>query len=631
MEGLKKYINILFFVAIPFILISAALVYMEYSGGVQSARDVINNIYLSCNDNNINAGNIVIVPAYNTSVNESADEIANVSEIDSDELSAGDTCDYYLYVPHEYVNSGATIHMGSGYTVIINGNEYNSDDVIDFESFIADSKFDTGKDSVLDSNTDSYSNRIHKCEWIIKKGDEIIYDSYIGIVMQDTEDVANTLYLNTQSGSMDYLYSNKENKESCEYSFVSSDESVSDTSGVCRVSGHGNSTWTEIEEDLGSTDFKHPFNLTLDESVSILGMDTARKYVLIAGYYDDSLLRNQVALDAASMSGLDYTPEYRFINLYLNGEYAGLYMITQKIASDGVFTSMSTDDVLISFDFEERLSLEDQFFATNYRYGVIKNPEKLSESKISEITDYMNRIEGGIMAADSDVLSYLDVDSWIRYGMIQGFFCNHDADCASQDLYYSISDGTVYAGPTWDFDFTMGHPILETGGMETDSLWLYGLRNGGSAGTGWLSALMDIDEYREAFLNYYLSDFDEIVSKCIEGVQESTVLMNSSLSMDSLRWNTVSHIDAAGELCTWLRSRQDFCKKYCVDPDSFCLVEFDGLDIGMRRNLIYAVPTGTKLGEVLTARNVTCWKTSDGEEVTATTVINEDKYLEAGE
>jgi hypothetical protein len=631
MEGLKKYINILFFVVIPFILVSAALVYMEYSGEVQSAGDVINNIYLSCNDNNINAGNIVIVPAYNATVNEPVNESENDLEIESDELSDGDVCDYYLYVPHEYVNSGATIHMESGYTVTINGNDYNSDDVIDFESLIAGSNFDSDLDSNADIDSNSNLNPTHICKWIIKKGDEIIYDSYIGIMMQDTEDTANTLYLNTQSGSMDYLYSNKENKESCEYSFVSSDETVSDNSGVCRVSGHGNSTWTEIEEDIGSTDFKHPFNLTLDESISILGMDAARKYVLIAGYYDDSLLRNQVALDAANAAGLEYTPEYRLINLYLNGEYAGLYMITQKIASDGIFTSMSTDDVLISFDFEERVSLENQFFTTNYRYGVIKNPENLSESKISEITDYMNRIEGGIMAADSDVLSYLDVDSWIRYGMIQGFFCNHDADCASQNLYYSISDGIVYAGPTWDFDFAMGHSILETGGMETSSLWLYGLRNGGSAGTGWLAALMDIDEYKEAFLDYYLSDFDGIVSKCIEGVEESTELMNSSLSMDSVRWNTVSHFDAADELCEWLISRQDFCKKYSQNPDDYCLVEFDGLDIGMRRNLIYAVPTGTELGEVLTARNITCWKTSDGEEVTATTVINEDMYLEAGE
>ncbi len=630
MEGLKKYINILFFVVIPFILISAALVYMEYSGGVQSAGDVINNIYLSCNDNTINAGNIVIVPAYNGAADETANESENDLDMDSVSLSTGESCDYYLYVPHEYVNSGATIHMGSGYTVAINGNDYNNDDVIDFESLIDDSN-DTATDLDTDSNINIDSNLVHICKWTIKKGDEIIYDSYIGIVMQDTEDTANTLYLNTQSGSMDYLYSNKENKESCEYSFVSSDESVPDNSGVCRISGHGNSTWTEIEEDLGSTDFKHPFNLTLDESISILGMDAARKYVLIAGYYDDSLLRNQVALDAANAAGLEYTPEYRFINLYLNGEYAGLYMITQKIASDGIFTSMSTDDVLISFDFEERVSLEDQFFTTNYRYGVIKNPEKLSESKISEITDYMNCIEGGIMAADGDVLSYLDVDSWIKYGMIQGFFCNHDADCASQNLYYSISDGIVYAGPTWDFDFAMGHPILETGGMETSSLWLYGLKNGGSAGTGWLAALMDIDEYRESFLSYYLDDFDEIVSKCIEGVRDSTELMNSSLSMDSLRWNTVSHFDAADELCEWLISRQDFCQKYSQNPDDYCLVEFDGLDIGMRRNLIYAVPTGTELGEVLTARKITCWKTSDGEEVTATTVINEDMYLEAGE
>ena len=105
--------------------------------------------------------------------------------------------------------------------------------------------------------------------------------------------------------------------------------------------------------------------------------------------------------------------------------------------------------------------------------------------------------------------------------------------------------------------------------------------------------------------------------------------MNSSLSMDSVRWNTDSHFDAADELCEWLISRQDFCKKYSEDPDSYSLVEFDGLDIGMRRNLIYAVPTGTELGEVLTARNITYWKTSDGEEVTATTVINEDMFLEA--
>lgn len=42
------------------------------------------------------------------------------------------------------------------------------------------------------------------------------------------------------------------------------------------------------------------------------------------------MIRNVLMYDLANETGLDYSPESRFVDLYANGEYLGTYQLTQR-------------------------------------------------------------------------------------------------------------------------------------------------------------------------------------------------------------------------------------------------------------------------------------------------------------
>lgn len=53
-------------------------------------------------------------------------------------------------------------------------------------------------------------------------------------------------------------------------------------------------------------------------------------WVLIANYADKTLLRNYTAYNLGEMIGMKYSPRMRYVDLFLNGEYLGNYLIGKK-------------------------------------------------------------------------------------------------------------------------------------------------------------------------------------------------------------------------------------------------------------------------------------------------------------
>ncbi|MDO5477456.1 MAG: CotH kinase family protein, partial [Eubacteriales bacterium] len=91
--------------------------------------------------------------------------------------------------------------------------------------------------------------------------------------------------------------------------------------------GRGNSSWKED---------KKQYSLNLASERSILGMNNARKFALIANTSDPSFLRNKTTYDLAVLTGMPASPQCVFVNVYFNGEYHGLYLMAQRPnAKDG--------------------------------------------------------------------------------------------------------------------------------------------------------------------------------------------------------------------------------------------------------------------------------------------------------
>ena len=80
---------------------------------------------------------------------------------------------------------------------------------------------------------------------------------------------------------------------------------------------------------------KKPYEIEFSEDFSMLGLTEEKKWVLLADYYDQSLIRNYTALTLAQyFDNMDFNPTPNHVTLFINGEFKGLYLLTEKINED---------------------------------------------------------------------------------------------------------------------------------------------------------------------------------------------------------------------------------------------------------------------------------------------------------
>jgi hypothetical protein len=92
-----------------------------------------------------------------------------------------------------------------------------------------------------------------------------------------------------------------------------------------QIRGRGNSTWNYP---------KKPFRLRFTARTELLGMPASRHWVLLANYLDRTLLRNEAAFEFSRLTGLAWTPRSEQVVLELNGEYLGIYQLTEHVRID---------------------------------------------------------------------------------------------------------------------------------------------------------------------------------------------------------------------------------------------------------------------------------------------------------
>ena len=77
---------------------------------------------------------------------------------------------------------------------------------------------------------------------------------------------------------------------------------------------------------------KKPYLIHLDEKTKILDMPAKeKKWTLIPNMYDKTLMRNILGYKMGSIFGMKFSPSCRYIDIILNGDYKGNYLICDKI------------------------------------------------------------------------------------------------------------------------------------------------------------------------------------------------------------------------------------------------------------------------------------------------------------
>lgn len=84
----------------------------------------------------------------------------------------------------------------------------------------------------------------------------------------------------------------------------------------------------------------------------MLGMPKDKDWALIANYADKSLMRNYISYRLSSALNAYYAPRCEFAELYLNGEYLGVYLLTEtiKIGKNRVNIPQNDESYIVEVD-----------------------------------------------------------------------------------------------------------------------------------------------------------------------------------------------------------------------------------------------------------------------------------------
>ena len=217
------------------------------------------------------------------------------------------------------------------------------------------------------------------------------------------------------------------------------------------LKGRGNTTW--LQE-------KKPYQIKFNGSVNLLGLERAKKWVLLASVMDSTYLRNEIAFALARTVGMQYNHRGEFVELYIDGDYRGLYYLVQKIdIAKGSVDLRRDDGVLMEMDMLHR-GVGEKCYKTYFgKCLILKDSviEQNSEIIAEEFLRDFNKIEKAAEEGDYETIAEeADVESFVEYYLVNEFTVNPDAYTTSFYLYRN-NEGKIAAGPVWDFDYALAN------------------------------------------------------------------------------------------------------------------------------------------------------------------------------
>ena len=273
-------------------------------------------------------------------------------------------------------------------------------------------------------------------------------------------------------------------------------ESAFSFEGVtARIKGRGNSTFGFD---------KKPYKIKFDEKISLLGEDKAKEWTLIANHMDYSLMRNYLAYKVGEALGLPYTTSAEFVDVYVNGEYRGVYLLCEQIEVGrgrvDIEDSLEVAETGYLLELDARAPGEGEE-GVDYFYSLagalpyaIKSPdtedEKFTPERVAFIKSYVDAAYTALLGSDyAEVSRYLDVDTFVNGYILDELFKTTDVGFSSFYLYRDAG-GKLSRGPIWDYDLAAGNSVA-AGAISPSGIYA-GVAN------PWYARLLTFPEFRSA-------------------------------------------------------------------------------------------------------------------------------------
>ena len=346
--------------------------------------------------------------------------------------------------------------------------------------------------------------------------------------------------------------------------------------GLTQLKARGNSTFTNAE--------KKSYQIKLAGVGDLLGTgEQVKTWVLLASYFDATQMHDKLIKDLAAELGLAYTASCDWVNLYYDGEYRGVYLLSEKNSvgaasvaitdmeeaykaqnpsyGDNMSTGLSqnaygqqyqytkdltepkniTGGYLIELNYDKW----DEVSGFKTRQGVafnVKSPEWCGEAAMKYISEYYQAFEDAVYATDDTgaytgynastgkyFYDYVDMDSLVKVFLLQELALNCDGFISSV-YFYKDADGKMFAGPIWDQDMTFGTGWSKTNAADIEDYHYLA------------KALIQIPAFKTAVVEYYSSTFAPAVREWLGNngtIAHQYNLLKDSAAMNYTLWDYI--------------------------------------------------------------------------------------------
>lgn len=225
------------------------------------------------------------------------------------------------------------------------------------------------------------------------------------------------------------------------------------------IRGRGNYSWWGFD--------KKPYRIKLSEKQPLLGMKKSKHWALLAHADDNQgFMRNFGGFTASQLLEMPWTPDMQPCEVVLNGDYVGLYFLTETIRVDKNRVNIveqadyATADIdggwlieIDNYDSDPHVTVYENNSHNSPIWFTYKSPEALSDEQSLYLQSQMQLIDNAVYAGNLTSLQALvDFEVLAKYYICQEVM--DDGESFHGSCYLNRDRGKDCKwmfGPVWDF------------------------------------------------------------------------------------------------------------------------------------------------------------------------------------
>jgi hypothetical protein len=241
---------------------------------------------------------------------------------------------------------------------------------------------------------------------------------------------------------------------------------------------------------------KLSIKMEFDKKQALLGLPENRDWALISNFADRTLLKNFAVYRLSDWLQADYSPKGKFVELYFNRSYMGVYLLSETIKTGSNRVDIEKYPVSFLLEKTSKEKAGKNYVTTNSNYLFrIRHPKEITDSLSNVLKNHLDSVETYFSTSGNKDKAgeLISMEDFFRFYWIQEFAKNSDGAFHRSVFMTWIPGQPIKFGPIWDFDMGFGNNFYsET--AESYSGWV--IKN-----SGWFAKIFaDKKIWKEATL-----------------------------------------------------------------------------------------------------------------------------------